>query len=143
MQSICFAEWKYLQRVSHTEETIKRSQVAVLFVKRGVVWSAKILYMVVTLGIIAPILLALIVEAYLVLPLRLLFNADLVPRIRIVDMWALGLVYGKILLRNGVLERRNGPISKGVVRVCSNLSIVILNALTHKSIINRSSSSAG
>ncbi|KAH9933406.1 uncharacterized protein B0H18DRAFT_1196777 [Fomitopsis serialis] len=63
--------------------------------KRGVLWMAQMSYMVLFLGIVIPTLLALVMEFYL-------------QRIRIVDMWALGLLYSKIFLRVLSMQPGNG-----------------------------------
>ncbi|KAI0294319.1 hypothetical protein B0F90DRAFT_1757507 [Multifurca ochricompacta] len=49
-------------------------------------------------GIVIPTLIGLVVELYLIMPIRLLLNPDLVPNVRAVDMWALGIIYAKIVL---------------------------------------------
>ncbi|KAG8880094.1 hypothetical protein FRB97_001080 [Tulasnella sp. 331] len=54
-----------------------------------------IAYLVVTIGIITPILLALVINFYLILPVRIDLGMSK-PDIHIVDMWALGLIYMKI-----------------------------------------------
>ncbi|TFY83645.1 hypothetical protein EWM64_g363 [Hericium alpestre] len=69
------------------------------FLKRSALWLAKITYMSVFLGVVIPILFALVVELYIVLPIRFLVTPTMVPHIRIVDMWALGVIYVKIALR--------------------------------------------
>ncbi|KAI6110799.1 hypothetical protein EV401DRAFT_1868684, partial [Pisolithus croceorrhizus] len=75
----------------------------VFFAKRSLLWLSKIAYMVVMFGIVIPTLLGLVVDVYVVLPIRLTLNPTMVPNIRIVDMWSLGLIYGKIAIR---LRRR-------------------------------------
>ncbi|KAI6124626.1 hypothetical protein EV401DRAFT_1173022 [Pisolithus croceorrhizus] len=75
----------------------------VFFAKRSLLWLSKIAYMVVMFGIVIPTLLGLVVDVYVVLPIRLTLNPTMVPNIRIVDMWCLGLIYGKIAIR---LRRR-------------------------------------
>ena len=42
-------------------------------------------------------LTALVFDCYLILPLRFTFNPTLVPRVRLVDSWATGLLYMKAL----------------------------------------------
>ncbi|KAJ3480691.1 hypothetical protein NLJ89_g12266 [Agrocybe chaxingu] len=73
-----------------------RADLAVLVLKRGFLWMAKTLYMVFFLGIVIPILLAVVIDLYVVYPLRFEMDPDLVPTIRVVDSWALGLLYAKI-----------------------------------------------
>ena len=47
-------------------------------------------------GIVIPTLLGLIVDLYIILPIWLTHNSDMVPRIQMVDMWSLSIVYAKI-----------------------------------------------
>ncbi|KAI6044437.1 hypothetical protein EDC04DRAFT_2642609 [Pisolithus marmoratus] len=75
----------------------------VFFAKRSLLWLSKITYMVVMLGIVIPALIGLVVDVYVILPIRLTLDPTMVPNIRIVDMWSLGLIYGKIAIR---LRRR-------------------------------------
>ncbi|EPQ56749.1 hypothetical protein GLOTRDRAFT_115872 [Gloeophyllum trabeum ATCC 11539] len=76
-----------------------RAEWPLYLLKRTLLWLSKIAYMVFTLGIVLPILIALVFEFYLILPFRYTVDPAFVPRIRLVDMWALGLVYAKIAIR--------------------------------------------
>lgn len=80
-----------------------RADFAVYFAKQSLLWATKITYMAVFFGVVIPILLGLIVDVYIVLPTRLTLYPMMVPTIRLVDMWSLGLVYCKIIIR---LRRR-------------------------------------
>lgn len=80
-----------------------RADFAVYFAKQSLLWATKMAYMAVFFGIVIPILLGLVVDVYIVLPIRLTFFPTMVPTIRLVDMWSLGLVYCKIVIR---LRRR-------------------------------------
>ena len=86
--------------------------------KRTFLWMAKTAYMIFFLGIVIPILVGLVMELYVVLPAKYVFNIGVQPRIRIVDMWALGLLYVKILLRAQRLGL-NHRIMRGVDQVSS------------------------
>ena len=77
------------------------------FLKRSVLWLAKISYIVFSVGIVIPALLGLVVELYIVMPIRLSLNPDLVPNVRVVDMWALGIIYAKIVLHANRLRPLN------------------------------------
>lgn len=77
------------------------------FLKRSVLWLAKISYIIFSVGIIIPALLGLVVELYIVMPIRLSLNPDLVPNVRVVDMWALGIIYAKIALHANRLRPLN------------------------------------
>jgi len=65
-------------------------------VSSAAVWCAQVAWLALGLGIITPALLAIAVEVYIVLPLKLWWNPELVPVIRVVEEWALGLVFMKI-----------------------------------------------
>ncbi|KAG1811581.1 hypothetical protein EV424DRAFT_1570387 [Suillus variegatus] len=95
-----------------------RAEFAVFFVKRSLLWLSKIAYMGIFLGIIIPILFALVIDMYIVMPVRLTLNPTLVIHIRIVDMWALGLVYGKIFMR--INRRPQFDVGRGVVTIINN-----------------------
>lgn len=72
-----------------------------LFVaKRTLLWVAQALYMVLMLGIVIPTLVGLVFELYIVQPIRHTAHPLVEPRIRMVDMWALGLLYSKIVIRS-------------------------------------------
>lgn len=104
-------------RLSHNGP---RPEFMVFFVKRSLVWSSKIAYMVVFLGVVIPVLLGLVVDLYIILPIRLTLDPAMVPKIRMVDMWSLGLIYGKIAIR---LRRRiqlPGRVSQALQTVCSS-----------------------
>lgn len=74
--------------------------------KRSIVWMTKTSYMVFMLGIVVPILVAMVVEVYIVLPIRFTVEPELVPRVKVVQMWTLGILYVKIGLR---AQRRQPP----------------------------------
>jgi E3 ubiquitin-protein ligase MARCH6 len=69
------------------------------FLKRSVLWLTKISYIMFFVGVVIPALLGLVIEVYIVMPIRLSLNPGLLPNVRVVDMWALGIIYAKILLR--------------------------------------------
>jgi E3 ubiquitin-protein ligase MARCH6 len=73
-----------------------RAEFSVFLLKRSLLWLAKISYMLFFLGLVIPILISLVMDFYVVLPIRLVMNPALKPRIRIVDAWAIGLLYAKI-----------------------------------------------
>ncbi|OBZ73915.1 ERAD-associated E3 ubiquitin-protein ligase doa10 [Grifola frondosa] len=77
-----------------------RAEFPLYLAKRSLLWIAKISYMMFFLGIVIPTLLALVLELYIVQPIKQTINPTMVPQIRIVDMWALGLLYTKIIIRS-------------------------------------------
>jgi len=97
-----------------------RADLYILVVKRGLLWVAKITYMMLSLGVIIPILLAIVIDLYIVLPIRFTLDPTLTPRIRIVDTWALGLLYAKIAFHAHRIQPPN-RITRGLQHVSSLL----------------------
>ena len=95
------------------------------FLKRSVLWLAKISYIVFFVGFVIPALIGLVVELYMIMPIRLSLNPDLVPNIRVADMWALGIIYAKIILHAHRLRPLN-RITAGFNRVGSVLNDAFL-----------------
>ncbi|PBK91140.1 hypothetical protein ARMGADRAFT_1054352 [Armillaria gallica] len=102
-----------------------RADLWMLVVKRGLLWFAKISYMALFLGIVIPTLIAFAVDLYVILPIRLGLDPTLSPNIRIVDEWALGLLYVKIGLYVRGMQPR-GPIAEGIDLVCDIDAILSL-----------------
>jgi len=59
----------------------------------------KLVYLLFWFDLILPMLLALVVELYIVIPARLVFQPDLHLTLHIWEDWALGVVLGKVLIR--------------------------------------------
>lgn len=95
-----------------------RPDLYILVLKRGLLWIAKVTYMMLSLGIVIPILLAIVIDLYIVLPIRFTLDPTLMPKIRIVDSWALGLIYAKIAFHAHVLLSPN-RITRGLQHVSS------------------------
>jgi E3 ubiquitin-protein ligase MARCH6 len=88
-------------------------------------WVGTMAYMLVSLGVVVPILLGLAVEFYVILPLRLTLNPDLLIRVRLMDMWMLGLMYAKIVTSNRAARGHGNEFQRGLDRVsvpCSSAS---------------------
>lgn len=100
---------KRRQRRGSTEP---RAYFPLYIVKRSLLWLAQVIYMVIFLGFVLPTLAALVMELYIILPARMSMNAGVEPRIRILDMWALGLLYTKIAMR--ARARGGGRLARGV-----------------------------
>ncbi|KAJ7036506.1 hypothetical protein C8F04DRAFT_953656 [Mycena alexandri] len=96
-----------------------RADLRLLVIKRGLLWTAKITYMTLFLGILIPTLISLVVDLYIILPIRLSLDPTLIPRIRIVDSWAMGLLYMKIMLHINRTQPPN-PITRGVQHITNN-----------------------
>ncbi|KAF8677376.1 hypothetical protein RHS04_05713 [Rhizoctonia solani] len=62
----------------------------------ALVWVANVLCIGIGMGVVMPILVAVTLQMYVVLPLRLWWNPETVPVLRIAEDWALGLVLMKI-----------------------------------------------
>ena len=97
-----------------------RPDLYILVLKRGLLWLAKVTYMMFSLGIVIPILLAIVIDLYIVLPIRFTLDPALTPRIRIVDTWALGLLYAKIAFHAHRIQPPN-RITRGLQHVSSLL----------------------
>ena len=78
---------------------VSRAHLLLLIAKRGLVWFAKATYMAICLGVVVPALIAFVVDLYIILPVRFVIDPKMVPRIWVVDSWALGLLYMKIGLQ--------------------------------------------
>uniref|UniRef100_A0A0W0F5D3 RING-type E3 ubiquitin transferase n=2 Tax=Moniliophthora roreri TaxID=221103 RepID=A0A0W0F5D3_MONRR len=103
-----------------------RAHLAVLVVKRGLLWLVKTGYMILMLGVVIPAFVGVVIELYLVLPVRLwggLGSAEEAVRIRIVDEWALGLLYMKIgmnVMRGVRAADGQNTIGRGIARIKHN-----------------------
>ncbi|OCH96342.1 hypothetical protein OBBRIDRAFT_816012 [Obba rivulosa] len=107
---------KRRQRLARREP---RAEWPLYIAKRALLWIAKTSYMIATLGVIIPALIGLVIELYIIYPIRHTLNPAMEPRIRIVDQWALGLIYIKIILR--VLRmQRGGVMMRGIERIRRN-----------------------
>ncbi|XP_006462126.1 hypothetical protein AGABI2DRAFT_118987 [Agaricus bisporus var. bisporus H97] len=96
-----------------------RADLRVLVIKRGLLWLAKISFMMATLGVVLPILVAIVMDLYVILPVRLALDPSLNPKIRVVDSWALGLLYVKIAIHVQRIQP-NSRISRGLHRIMSH-----------------------
>ncbi|KAK7687757.1 hypothetical protein QCA50_008976 [Cerrena zonata] len=92
---------------------LPRASFPLYLAKRGLLWFAKIFYLAFFFGVVIPTLVALVVELYLVLPIRHAYNPEMKLRIRMVDMWALGLLYSKIALRAHRMQP-DGFLARGI-----------------------------
>ncbi|QRV88979.1 E3 ubiquitin-protein ligase MARCH6 [Ceratobasidium sp. AG-Ba] len=63
---------------------------------RAALWFVQVVWLGFWLGVVTPILLALAMQMYIVLPLRVWWNPGLVPVVRVAEEWAIGLVLMKI-----------------------------------------------
>lgn len=86
------------RRRQRMEEDGPRPNLAWLTLKRGLIWSAKAGYVTFFCAGVIPALLGIMVNLYVTLPLRLMVDPTVQPRMKLVDEWALGLLYMKIFL---------------------------------------------
>ncbi|KAG6898308.1 hypothetical protein C0992_011899 [Termitomyces sp. T32_za158] len=91
----------------------------IVVLKRGVVFMAKSLYMALCLGVLIPTLISFVIDLYIVLPIRFTMDPKMTPRIRVVDTWALGLIYVKIALHANRLQPPN-RFSRGIQHIIQN-----------------------
>lgn len=117
----CYLFGKAIDRLDKRRQRVRvddgpNADLRLLVLKRGLLWTAKTLYMSLSLGVVVPILLALVMDLYVVLPIRKALAPGAVPRVRLVDAWALGLVYGKIALHVTQLHPPN-EVTRGLHNV--------------------------
>jgi E3 ubiquitin-protein ligase MARCH6 len=105
-----------------------RAEFSVFLAKRCLLWLAKISYMLFSLGLVIPTLISLVMDFYIVLPIRLAVNPALKPRIRIVDAWALGLLYAKIAVHAHRLQRPT-PMMRGLTNVSTEFLCSVLQLI--------------
>ncbi|KIY65813.1 hypothetical protein CYLTODRAFT_492008 [Cylindrobasidium torrendii FP15055 ss-10] len=86
------------RRRQRLEEGGPRPNLAWLTLKRGLIWCAKAAYVTFFCGGVIPALLGIMINLYVTLPLRLMVDPTVQPRMKLADEWALGLLYMKIFL---------------------------------------------
>lgn len=98
----CYAAARTLDRMDkrrqRSNSELARGAFALYVAKRATLWSMSISWMFFWMGIIVPILVALAMEFYVVLPLRLIFAPATNIKIHVVESWALGLIYSKMAI---------------------------------------------
>ncbi len=115
------------RRQRRWNDSENRAEWPLFVVKRTLLWVAQATYMGAMLGIIIPALVGLVFELYIIQPIRHAANPLLEPRIRMVDMWALGLLYSKIIIRTLRIQpqpnvQAHGPnVIRGIDRVSSRI----------------------
>ncbi|EJD07670.1 uncharacterized protein FOMMEDRAFT_101037 [Fomitiporia mediterranea MF3/22] len=75
-----------------------RGEYAVYVFKRAMLWSGNVVWVAFWIGVVIPTLLAVVIEVYLVHPLRVMINPNWTLQIGVFDSWAIGLVYTKMAL---------------------------------------------
>ncbi|OJT03305.1 ERAD-associated E3 ubiquitin-protein ligase doa10 [Trametes pubescens] len=97
-----------------------RADWSLFVLKRGLLWIAQASYMLGALGVVIPTLLGVVVELYIIQPIKHAANPLGEPRIRMVDMWALGLLYLKIIVRSMRVHQPGHDQMRGVDRLIRN-----------------------
>jgi len=92
----------------------------IYMVKRALLWTARISWMVLTLGVIIPTLVAIVVELYIVMQFRRALEPDVTPRLRMFELWSVGLLYTKMLVKTRRLHGHDNYIVRGVSRIRHN-----------------------
>ncbi|TBU39775.1 hypothetical protein BD309DRAFT_1083198 [Dichomitus squalens] len=109
---------KRRQRRWNSEE--QRAEWPLFVLKRVLLWTAQASYMIVMLGVIIPTLVGLVFELYMIQPIRRTASPLMEPRIRVVDMWALGLFYSKIIVRTLRMHPPAQGMMHGIERILRN-----------------------
>jgi len=127
----CYLAGKAVDRLDKRRQRVRaddgpNADLRILVFKRSLLWVSKSAYMVFMLGVVIPILLALVVDLYVVLPIRSAITPGFVPRVKVVDAWALGLLYGKIALHVTQSQPPN-HVTRGLHHVSlHSLTLVVL-----------------
>ena len=94
--------------------------------KRSSLWLAQASYMAFFLVFVIPTLIALVIEVYVLLPVKLIYDPKMLVRVKLVEMWVLGLFYTKIILRLPGFEAPR-RMNEGIQRV--SLSLFLLGSV--------------
>jgi len=106
-----------LNAVDSNGGRIRASWLLFLF-KRVTVYFSKILWLGFWLGFILPMLLSIVVDLYIVIPLRSIANPGFTPTIHLFESWATGLILAKIMMK--VHRPRPGTdFNGGLEAVCT------------------------
>ena len=114
-----------LDRHRQRREHGSRARWPLYLAKRSSLWLAQASYMAFFLVFVIPTLIALVMEVYVLLPVKLIYDPRMAVRVKLVEMWVLGLFYTKIILRlPGFEAPRN--MSEGILRVSRPLLVLEL-----------------
>ncbi|EFI27420.1 RING finger membrane protein [Coprinopsis cinerea okayama7 len=104
----CYLCGRTIDRLEKQQRRIREAQdergrvyvrdVRILAIKRSLCWVSKAAYVGFFMGVVVPILVSFVIDLYVVLPVRSMLNPGVTPRVRVVDAWALGLLYAKIAM---------------------------------------------
>jgi E3 ubiquitin-protein ligase MARCH6 len=90
-------------------------------ISQALIWSLKHLALWTMIGFVIPLLMAIVLELYLIMPIRTSVNqseAD-IPMIHVWEDWALGCILATICLRMGRMRPPNNRLIQAWDNVCS------------------------
>ena len=110
-----------LDRHRQRRENGSRAWWPLFLAKRSSLWLAQASYMAFFLVFVIPTLIALVMEMYVLMPIKFIYDPRVVVKVKLVDMWVLGLFYTKIILRLPGFEAPR-RMNEGILRVSGHLS---------------------
>lgn len=108
-----------LDRHRQRRENGSRAWWPLFLAKRSSLWLAQASFMAFFLVFVIPTLIALVMEVYVLLPVKLIYDPRMVVRVKLVEMWVLGLFYTKIILRLPGFEAPR-RMNEGIQRVSTH-----------------------
>ena len=105
-----------LDRHRQRRESGSRAWWPLFFAKRSSLWLAQASYMAFFLVFVIPTLIALVMEMYVLLPIKFIYDPGVMVKVKLVEMWVLGLFYTKIILRLPGFEAPQ-RMNEGIQRV--------------------------
>lgn len=105
-----------LDRHRQRREGGSRAWWPLFLAKRSSLWLAQASYMAFFLVFVIPTLIALVMEMYVLLPIKFIYDPRAAVKVKLVEMWVLGLFYTKILLRLPGFEAPR-RMNEGIQRV--------------------------
>ena len=109
-----------LDRHRQRRENGSRAWWPLFLAKRSSLWLAQASYMAFFLVFVIPTMIALVMEMYVLLPIKFIYDPGVVVKVKLVDMWVLGLFYTKIILRLPGFEAPQ-RMNEGIQKVSSVL----------------------
>lgn len=116
-----------LDRHRQRRESGSRAWWPLFLAKRSSLWLAQVSYMAFFLVFVIPTLIALVMEMYVLLPIKFTYDPRAMVKVKLVEMWVLGLFYTKIILRLPGFEAPQ-RMNEGIQRVRAALFTVRLLA---------------
>ena len=109
-----------LDRHRQRRESGSRAWWPLFLAKRTSLWLAQVSYMAFFLVFVIPTLIALVMEMYVFLPIKFIYDPRAAVKVKLVEMWVLGLFYTKIILRLPGFEAPR-RMNEGIQRVRKGL----------------------